>query len=213
MSKGIVKKTPPVTKRLYPGKLLVKEVEGADNQGLLETEIDFYNPDFLVMLEDYVEFQLNLSGWAHVNRFVYNRGKILTMYNPATYAMGTLEVTVANPNAGVHKGAILSYQNEFAVPLAVGDYVEFHKISEDKTLCFVNRRIECVGAVDSLPGANPGSMTVKSAGANTQGLTAGSPLSLTLGYIGNAPFHVGDVVEYRVVAPGNGRFVQIVSRA
>ena len=51
MSKGIVKSTPTTTRK-HPGKLLVKEIEGSGNQGLLETEIEFCTPDFLVMQDD-----------------------------------------------------------------------------------------------------------------------------------------------------------------
>lgn len=215
MSKGIVKKTPAITKRQHPGKLLVKEIEGADNQHLLETEIDFYTPDFFANTDDYVEFALNLAGWAHLTRTVYCKGKVLSLVNPITGVPGTLEVTLANPNSGIQRGAILSYINGFAIPLEIGDYVEFNKItnSAQEQSCHVVRLIECVGSVASLSGANSGSITIRSIGENGLGLAAGSPLPLTLSYVGNAPFHINDFVEYRVVGPNAGKFVQIVSRA
>jgi hypothetical protein len=214
MSKGIVKKTPAITKRQHPGRLLVKEIEGPGNQALLETEIDFYTPDFFIKTDDYVEFALNLAGWAHLTRSVYCRGRIIDLINAQTGVPGTLEVTIANPNSGLQNRSIISYHNNFAIPLVAGDYVEFSNISLDKTSCEVVRKIECVGAVVSVPGANPGSMTIRSVGSNLLGIEVGSSNSISLAYIGTAPFHVGDLIEYRVIDNArNARFVQIVSRA
>ncbi len=211
MSKGIVKQTPTTTRK-HPGKLLVKEVEGPDNQGLLETEIDFGHADFLVMTDDYVEFALNLAGWSHPTRLVYSRGRV-TALSAGEDGPGTLEVTIANPNAGVQKHASLTYNNNFAVPLAIGDYVEFKNINPEKTECEVIRKIECFGTVESIPGTNPGSMMVRKVGANTSGVSAGSPASLTLSYAGAAPFLVSDVVEFRVVGLGAAKYVQLLNRS
>src|SRR5689334_7592631 len=151
MSKGIVKQTPTITRR-HPGKLIVKEVEGPSNQELLETEIEFGAPDFIVMTGDYVEFSLNLGGWSHPTRLIYSKGRVTALGEHGETGPGTLEVTIANPNAGVQKLARMSYNNNFAVPLAVGDFVEFTNINSDKTGCEVIRKIECFGTVDSIPG-------------------------------------------------------------
>jgi hypothetical protein len=211
MSKGIVKKTPTVTRK-HPGRLLVKEVEGAGNQELLETEIDFAHADFLVMVDDYVEFSLNLAGWSHPTRLVYSRGRVTALATNAE-GQGTLEVTIANPNAGVQKLSSLTYNNSFAVPLAIGDYVEFNNISSDKTWCDVIRKIECFGTVVSIPGAIPGSMRVNKVGTNNVGVAVGSSLELSLSYAGSAPFHASDIVEYRVVGPGAAKYVQMLNRS
>ena len=169
------------------------------------------NSDFVVMTGDYVEFALNLAGWSHPTRLVYSRGRV-TALSDGEEGPGTLEVTIANPNAGVQKLSSLSYNNNFAVPLALGDYVEFTNINSEQTGCEVIRKIECFGTVDSIPGTNPGSMTVRKVGTNTVGVSAGSPISLTLSYAGAAPFHVSDVVEFRVVGPGAAKYVQLLHR-
>ena len=208
MSKGIVKITPLVTKRKHPGKLQVTEVEGAGNQGLIGTEIDFDSPTIPVSIGDYVEFTLNLAGLNTATKKIFSRGIVREVLNPST-GLGTLRVSIVNPNSvGVTPLRDLSFYNYDSLPLVVNDYVEF--INMSATHCQVIRKIECVGSVQQIPGATPGTLLVSKVGANTVGVNANASISLTL------PFPVSiqqsDVVEFRVVGPGAAKYVQLLNR-
>ena len=210
MSKGIVKITPTVTRRKHPGKLEVKEIEGADNQGLLNTQIDFDSPTIPVSVGDYVEFSLNLAGMSTTTKKIFSRGIVRELNNPTT-GLGTLRVTVVNPNSvGVSILRDLSFYNYDSLPLAVNDYVEF--INMNATDCQVIRKIDCVGTIQSLPGADPATMKVNKVGYNTVGISVNSIIPLTLSYLGTAPFRVSDVVEFRVVGRDAAKYVQLLLR-
>jgi hypothetical protein len=209
MSKGIVKKTPTITKNSHPGKLQVKEVEGAGNQGLLDTEIDFLSPSFVVSEWDYVEFDLNLAGTSMATKMIHSRGIVRELNNPNN-GMGRLMVTVVNPNdKGVVRGMDLWFYNYDSIPLAVDDYVEF--INMSATECQAIRKIQCVGSIQLLPGANPGTIIVSKVGTNSAGVSVGSTITFPLPSPVPNPFQSFDIVEFRVVGPGAGEYVQLLS--
>lgn len=211
MSKGIVKKTPSVTSKYNPGKLQVREIEGAGNQGLLNTEIDFdTSPTFAVEVGDYVEFALSLGGTNYPIRKVFSRAIITELANPQTGQRNRLMVTAANPNSVAQSHSTLTFDYYGPFPLATGDYVEISHANAVN--CQVIRKIECVGTIQSISGGSSGTMQVNKVKTNIGGLSVGSSIPLTLSYIGTAPFNVSDVVEFRVVGQGAGKYVQLLNR-
>lgn len=209
MSKGIVKLTPSITKNKHPGKLQVTEVQGAGNQGLIGTEIDFESPTFVVSVGDYVEFALNLAGTSTATKMIFSRG-IVRELNNAVSGLGRLMVTVVNPNQkGVERGTDLWFYNYDSIPLVVNDYVEFINMSE--THCQAIRKIDCVGSIQLLPGANPGTIIVSKVANNTVGVQVGSTITFPMPSPVPVPFHSFDIVEFRVVGQGAGEYVQLLS--
>ncbi len=209
MSKGIVKITPKVTNRKTPGKLQVEEVDGVGNQRFLNTEIDFVSPTVLVFVGDYVEFTLDSADMGTVTKKIYSRGIIKELNNPTT-GLGILKVTVVNPNTlGVVPLSDLSFYNYASLPFAVNDYVEFNNMTGSR--CTVFRKTACVGSIQRLPGTNPGSILVTRVSYNTIGIHPGSTISFPLPVPVPSPFRQNDIIEFRIVGPGAGSYVQLLS--
>ena len=119
-------------------------------------------------------------------------------------------VTAANPNAVAQSHSTLTFDYYGPFPLATGDYVEISHANAVN--CQVIRKIECVGTIQSISGGSSGTMQVNKVKTNIGGLSVGSSIPLTLSYIGTAPFNVSDVIEFRVVGQGAGKYVQLLNR-